>query len=147
MFVLFNSNTTSVTSEQKLLTLPEHTGSTLFLVRFMLLNLQFSVQYFEDHWLPFCPFYIGHSIVCPSIYPFVILNLFVQRFCKYLFYIWSTPLTISLAGGKIQYNKQYLVQSAVNNVTTRYKKLYVRVLCGITSIKNIIVTHKRDIIQ
>jgi len=101
-----------------------------------------------------CPFVLFILVIVLSVlrftdsdYPFVILNLFVQRFCKYLFYIWSTPLTIPLAGGKIQYNKQYLVQRVVNNVTTRYKKLYVRVLCGITSIKNIIVTHKRDIIQ
>ena len=41
-----------------------------FEVGFVLLNLQFSVLYFVDHCLSFCPFSFGHCIACPSIYDF-----------------------------------------------------------------------------
>jgi hypothetical protein len=53
--------------EQELLALHEHSSSPLVLVS----DLLFSVYFFIDRCLSFCPFSLGHYIACPSsIYEF-----------------------------------------------------------------------------
>ena len=52
---------------QKLLTLPVHLISPLIFVGFVLLDLQFSMQYFVYDCLSFFPFSFNYCIVCPSL--------------------------------------------------------------------------------
>ena len=70
--------------EQELLNLTVHPSSFRFWVKFVLLNLTFSVQYFVDHCLSFWPFSFDNFIVCPFVcrftasdYPFGIFKLYL----------------------------------------------------------------------
>ena len=64
--------------DQELITLPEHLSSPQVLVRFVLLDHLFSVQCFVDRCLSFCPFSLGHCVVCHS--PFCGFWLYRQTF-------------------------------------------------------------------
>ena len=69
-------------------------------VGFVLLHLQFFVQYFVDHCLSFCPSSFGHYMVCPLNYGFLlhfgIFKLFLTRFCWVCHFTTDHHLTLPI---------------------------------------------------
>ena len=57
-----------------------------FIVKFVLLNLEFSVQQFVDNCLLFCPFSFGHCVVCSSMYSVLLPLWYLQSF---FVFIWT----------------------------------------------------------
>ena len=89
LFLSFYSSTVPLV-EQELLPIPKHLSSLPVLVRFALLNNQFSVLCFIDHCLSFCLFTFGHCIVSPQIKASDIFKLFLVD----IYRLWLLPLSI-----------------------------------------------------
>jgi hypothetical protein len=87
--------------KQVLPTRKEHLSVSRVLVGFVLLNLYFSLYCLIDHYLSFCHFFVGHCIICPSIYGYWLLLWYLLTFLvnseiKYIIYYHSIKAKINL---------------------------------------------------